>query len=76
MELRQKRFQTFIEEPLAQGELPEENMNSNKLLLVPDYFANNGSGFKLPRIMKRLKSESDVIYETRIHNYLLNMDDK
>ena len=27
-------------------------------------------------MMKQLKSESDIIYETRIKNYLLNMDDR
>lgn len=75
-ELRQKRFSTFVNEPLASGELPEEIMNSTKLVLVPDYFTNNESGFKLPRILKQLRTENDVTYETRIKNYLLNMDDK
>ena len=50
-------------------------MNSTKLILVPTYFTRNDAGFKLPRMCKQLKSESDIIYETRIKNYLLNMDD-
>ena len=31
--------------------------------------------FKLPKIMKRARTETDVGYEIRIKNYLLNMDD-
>lgn len=50
-------------------------MNSTKLILVPLYFVRNDTGFKLPKMMKRIKQESDVTYETRIHNYLLNMAD-
>jgi len=54
--------------------MPEESRNDNKLILVPEYFTSQ-SGIKLPKMLKRLNSESDVIYETRVHNYLLNMDD-
>ena len=75
-ELRQKRVAEFIEEPLMSGELPEEVVNSMKLILVPQYFTRNDSGYMLPKMMKRLRSETDVIYEVRITNYLLNMDDK
>lgn len=73
-ELRQKRVQNFVDEPLQAGEMPEESRNDNKLILVPEYFTSQ-SGIKLPKMLKRLNSESDVIYETRVHNYLLNMDD-
>ena len=74
-ELRQKRFQTFVTEKIASGELPEEIMNSTKLILPPLYFTRNDTGFKLPRMIKRLKKESDLTYEIRVKNYLLNMDD-
>lgn len=50
-------------------------MNSTKLILVPSYFVKGDSNFKLPRMCKQLKNEGDVAYETRIKNYLLNMDD-
>lgn len=55
--------------------MPQEIMNLDKLILPPHYFVRNDMGFRLPRVMKRVKADSDVIYETRIKNYLLNMDD-
>ena len=64
-----------MDEPIAAGELPQEVMNSTKLILVPSYFVKGDSNFKLPRMCKQLKNEGDVAYETRIKNYLLNMDD-
>ena len=66
---------TFIEEPLEPDELPEERVNDTKLILIPQYFARNESGYKLPKILKRARTEKDVSYETRVKNYLLNMDD-
>lgn len=45
------------------------------LKLIPSYFDQNENGFRLPKIMKRSRNESDVIYELRIKNYLLSMDD-
>ena len=51
-------------------------MNTSKLILAAYYFQPNETGFKLPKYIRRLKSESDVTYETRVKNYLLNMDDK
>ena len=73
--MRQKRFNTFITDPLQEGELPEEIMNTTKLILVAQYFVRNEFGFRLPRYIRRIKSESDVAYEVRVKNYLLNMDD-
>ena len=64
-----------MDEPISAGELPQEVMNSTKLILVPNYFVKNDSGFRLPRMCKQLKTENDVGYETRVKNYLLNMDD-
>ena len=75
-ELRQKRFNTFVMDPIAPDEMPEEIMNTTKLVLVPQYFVRNEYGFRLPRYIRRIKSESDVTYESRVKNYLLNMDDQ
>ena len=75
-ELRQKRVGEFTDEPLQPDELPVEIMNTGKLILIPEYFLRNENGYKLPKIMKRLKTETDVGYEARIKNYLLNMDDR
>lgn len=54
--------------------MPEE-IEANTLKLLPEYFIRNESNFKLPRILKRSRTETDVGYELRIKNYLLNMDD-
>lgn len=62
-------------EPLPAEEVPEE-IEANTLCLPTEYFQRNESGFKLPRILKRSRTESDIGYELRIKNYLLNMDDK
>ena len=48
-------------------------MNTTKLILAPEYFTN--AGYKLPKMLKRLRNETDVTYEMRIKNYLLNMGD-
>ena len=69
-------MELFRTDPLQPEEMPPEMLNNFKLILIPEYFVNNGTGFKLPRIMKRVKTETDVGYETRIKNYLLNMDDR
>jgi len=45
------------------------------LRLLPCYFVRNESNVKLPKIMKRCRTETDVGYEMRIKNFLLNMDD-
>ena len=74
-ELRHRRTQTFIDEPLTDGEMPEEIMNMTKLVLSPEYFVTNEEGFKLPKLLKRHKNEKDVGYEMRVKNYLLNMSD-
>ena len=42
---------------------------------MPEYFVRNEYGFKLPKILKRSRTEADVGYELRVKNYLLNMDD-
>ena len=42
---------------------------------MPHYFVQNDSGVRLPKIMKRCRTETLVGYEIRIKNYLLNMDD-
>ena len=55
--------------------MPEEIMNMTKLVLIPDYFVPNEDGFKLPKLIKRHKTELDVGYEMRIKNHLLNMSD-
>ena len=55
--------------------MPEEIMNMTKLVLIPDYFVPNEDGFKLPKLLKRHKSELDVGYEMRVKNHLLNMSD-
>lgn len=75
-ELRHRRTQTFIDDPLAEGEMPEEIQNFTKLVLVPEYFIRNESGFRLPPLLKRVKAESDVQYEMRVKNHLLKMSDQ
>ena len=50
-ELRQKRVQCFITEPLEEGELPEVIACKYKLVLVKSYF-DNQEGYTFPRIMK------------------------
>ena len=75
-ELRHRRVETFIDEPLAEGEMPEEIQNLTKLVLVPEYFIRNESGFRLPPLLKRVKAESDMQYEMRVKNHLLKMSDQ
>ena len=55
--------------------MPEEILNNTKLMLIPYYFQPNDSGYKLPKLWKRLKQESDDGFEKRIKNYMLNMSD-
>lgn len=50
--------------------------NTFQLILIPEYFKSNDTGFRMPPIMKRVRSESDIAYETRLKNYLLNVDNK
>ena len=73
-ELRQKRFLQFDQEPLPADEEPVF-IAAITLRLLPDYFVRNEFNFKLPKIMKRARTETDVGYELRIKSYLLNMDD-
>jgi len=74
-EMKSRRLNQFILDPLQPDELPDEVSNTHQLILIPEYFQKNENGFRMPRIMKRVKTESDLAYETRIKNYMLNMDD-
>ena len=46
-----------------------------KLVLIPQYFENVQSDYKIPKLLKRHKTETDLIYELRVKNYLLRMND-
>ena len=74
-ELRHRRTQTFIDDPLEEGEMPEEIQNLTKLVLPPEYFIRNENGFRLPPLLKRVKAENDCHYEMRVKNHLIKMSD-
>lgn len=75
-EIRHKRMQEFILDPLAADEIPEEMAPSHKLILVKSYFDNNDTGYKFPKLLKQFKAEDDVQYEGRVKNYLLCMSEE
>jgi len=75
-EIRHKRMSEFINEPLAEFEVPEEILASFKLVLVGPYFESNDLGFRFPKLLKQFKAEEDVQYESRVKNYLLCMSEE
>ena len=62
-ELKYKRVQAFILDPLAEGEEPQEMAAAFKLILPNSYFAANDFGFKFPKLLKQLKAEDDAYYD-------------
>ena len=46
------------------------------LILVPSYFVNNDTGYKLPKIFKRHGAETELIYKTRVKNQLLRINNE
>ena len=56
--------------------MPEPVANSTKLILVPSYFVNNETGYKLPKIFKRHTSETELIYKVRVKNMLLRINNE
>jgi len=54
-EIRHKRMNEFITEPLSEFELPEEILPAFKLVLVSSYFEDNGIGFRFPKLLKQFK---------------------
>ena len=54
--------------------MPEAIQNSTMLILVPSYFENNETGYKLPKIFKRHSTETELIYKTRVKNQLLRIN--
>ena len=54
-EIRHKRMNEFISEPLKEFEVPEEILASFKLVLVNAYFQANDIGFRFPKLLKQFK---------------------
>jgi len=46
-----------------------------KLVLISQYFESVTSDYKVPKLLKRHRTETDLIYELRVKNYLVRMND-
>ena len=75
-QLRPYRTQHFNSNKISRGELPQQVENMTKLVLIPQYFENVSSDYKVPKLLKRHRTETDLIYELRVKNYLLRMNDR